>query len=325
MLKLFYFLVTSLFLCASCHWVVDSPLPDRSINFLEQINHEGSEELLNNLLDTNHIEKVVLTVAPPSAFLKEGKFENYLKNQSYLFSLKEKDTRVEIVCTYDPRDKFPTVQSHLEYCFDRGAIGVKTFHTHSMIANRDFKKQFLALDQNFKTAVQVVKRNKGVFYLFSNDPSQRIVMLNYLNEQGVPVVCSHFCFSGNSLIELSLMMDKFPNLYVGYSFLSPRVFYQFLSNNKSGDVKAFFQKYSTRILYESSVILDDNGVASKDYIYWCSRNQFEYLSKEKFSFFAPPFLTKAENFNGLNLDKSIVEAIYYKNGLKLFDRFSNSR
>lgn len=314
-----------LLLGASCHWVVDSPLPDRSINFLEQINHEKSKELLNTLLDTNHIEKIVLSVAPPSAFLQEGKFEEYLKNQSYLFSLKDQDRRIEVVCTYDPRDKFPTVQSQLEYCFDRGAIGVKTFHTHSMIANRDFKKQFLALDQNFKTAVQVVKRNKGVFYLFSNDSSQRISMLNYLKDQAVPVICSHFCFSGDSLSVLSSMMDKYPNLYIGYSFLSPRVFYQFLSNHKSENVKAFFQKYSTRILYESSVILDDNGVASKDYIYWCSRNQFEFLTKEKFSFFAPPFLTKAENFNGLNLDKSIVEAIYYKNGLKLFDRLSNSR
>lgn len=310
---------------SSCHIFLDEKLPDRSINFHEQLA-DGAEGYLKDLVNLGNSEFTILSSAPPAAFFKKGEFKDFQKNEEYLFKLaNERGPSLKVICTLNPNPQSDAVLKELEQCLSKKALGVKSYHLHGPIAAK-FQSGDPISYETYRKIFKLLESRRKIFFLLSNNKEKVQNILNIAKEfRHLPVYCPNFCFMANQLDKLEQLLKEFPNLIIGYSFLYPKVFYKFLRKQKLQQVKDFFLKHQDRIFYESSLILDANEIMSDRYLYWNLKNQYSYLKFPIFSYFSPPVIKKAQNFPGLGLSDKIIDKIFYSNASGLLNSLSNSR
>jgi hypothetical protein len=325
---MFRFIIISVLL-SSCHVFLDEKLPDRSINFHEQISNDarGHFEDLNKY---NNSEFALIASAPPIAFFKPGDFSKYADNEKFLFNYAN-EGKLKVVCTLDPTVTKEQILMNIQNCFKAGGIGLKSYHLHQPILKAHFKgnkgDDLDPIDEStYRQIFKLMQSQKKVFYILSSNQKRVERVLSLAKEfSDLPVFCPNFCYMGSKLDELDRMLKKYPNLTIGYSFIYPKFFFRFLQKQDHEKVKSFFLNHQDRIFFESSLVLDENEVMSDRYMYWNLKNQYSYLKFKNFSYFSPPVIKKAQNFLGLELSDKIIDKIYYLNAKSLLDSLSNSR
>lgn len=328
-MRSFAFIILFLLISTSCHWLLPADRPARLINLHEQLSIDA-KGYLDDLRDIEHSRLIVLASAPPSGFLRPGAFEKYLENENFLFQFQHqfqhRDRQVRLVCTIDPKKRVELLLRDLTLCFDKGAIGAKIYHTHTLIQQKDFGGEDpMSLPDMSQVLELLQSRGKALFLLSNQFDKQNELFAMIQKYPKVPVLCSNMCFAGERLGQLDQLMQATPNLFLGYSFLFPKIFYQFLQKNDLKRVQQFFIKYQDRLFYESSYLLDKNELIAKRYMQWSFKNKYHFLKDKVFTFYSPPIINQARNFTGLNLSEEILDKIYYQNAKDLLDRLSNSR
>ncbi|HUW61752.1 MAG TPA: amidohydrolase family protein [Candidatus Bathyarchaeia archaeon] len=124
--------------------------------------------------------------------------------------------------------------------------------------------------------------------------------------------------------EFQRLLDTYPNLYTDTSFGTRGILVSGLEA-VSGDVetfRAFFEKYSDRILFGTDMVITGNKEKTQDWIaavLWACR---DVLEKETFHFYmgakGSPYASKKANniygaYRGLNLSDDILRKIYETN------------
>ena len=167
-------------------------------------------------------------------------------------------------------------------------------------------------------------RRSGWFYgdgTYVNNISQYRQIENLLKRHPKLVITfAHFYFLSNDLEYLGKLFDTYPNIAVD---ITPGIeLFTNLSANIN-NAKAFFNKYSNRIIYGTDISVDKwelnelNEEDAKTRKNLCH----DFLSKERFTLIGNPdsLLGKDDlTINGLALDKEKIEEIEYKNILRRY-------
>jgi len=125
-------------------------------------------------------------------------------------------------------------------------------------------------------------------------------------------------------LEFQRLLDTYPNLYTDTSFGTRDILVSGLEA-VSDDVetfRAFFEKYSDRILFGTDMVITGNKEKTSDWIAAVLRACRDVLEKETFHFYmgakGSPYASKKANniygaYRGLNLSDEILRKIYETN------------
>lgn len=314
-----------MFLMSSCHWVLPKDAPARLINFHEQVEADAWG-YVHQLRAIENSSLSLLASSPPSGFLRQGQFIGYKENEDFLSKKIQNDQQLKLVCTLDPSQSIQMGLDQLKSCRAKGAIGVKFYHLHAGINKKDFSNKKIWSDAEMVQILQALEKQKLILFLFTNNFVKQASFFQKVAQfPQLAVLCSNFCFVEGQLDELDQLLQKTPNLYIGYSFLFPKIFFNFLKSFEIERIKRFFQRHQNRIVYESSFLLSENGLINKRYMHWSFKNRYRFLKDKVFTFFSPPIINQARNMPGLELSSEIIDKIYYSNAKKLLDGLSNTR
>lgn len=167
-------------------------------------------------------------------------------------------------------------------------------------------------------------KRSGWFYgdgTYVNNIDQYNQIFNLLKKHPKLKICfAHFFFLSNDLDKLSKIFDTYPNISID---ITPGVeLFENMSKNIE-NAKAFFNKYYDRIIYGTDITVDKyekNQLNEEDAL---QRKQLchDFLSKDKVLIKGNEegLLGKDDIYlNCLGLDKDKVDAIEYKNFLRLY-------
>jgi predicted TIM-barrel fold metal-dependent hydrolase len=124
--------------------------------------------------------------------------------------------------------------------------------------------------------------------------------------------------------EFQRLLDTYPNLYTDTSFGTRQILVSGLEA-VSGDIetfRAFFEKYSDRILFGTDMVITGNKEKTPEWIEAVLRACRDVLEKESFHFHmgakGSPYASKKANniygaYRGLNLSDEILHKIYETN------------
>jgi predicted TIM-barrel fold metal-dependent hydrolase len=136
---------------------------------------------------------------------------------------------------------------------------------------------------------------------------------------GLRFVGAHLASIEWSVDELATWLNRFPNAGVDLAERVCHLQHQAAENPKK--VKEFIETYHDRIIYGSDQI--DDGTLSKLELQRIIFHKWE----SEFRFFAEDSVQTAQNvskpFQGLGLDASILQIIFYDNAIKFYTRLTN--
>lgn len=167
-------------------------------------------------------------------------------------------------------------------------------------------------------------KRSGWFYgdgTYANNEDQYRQIERLLEKHPKLVITfAHFYFLSGDLKRLGKLFDKFPNIGVD---ITPGIE---LFTNMSANIeeaKAFFNKYSDRILYGTDISIDSDAGGDLNVVDTITRKQLchDFLTKDHFILKGDEkgLLGKDDlELNGLCLDKEVVEKIEYHNFMKRY-------
>lgn len=130
--------------------------------------------------------------------------------------------------------------------------------------------------------------------------------------------------------EFQRLLDTYPNLYTDTSFGTRDILVSGLEavSNDVETFRAFFEKYSNRILFGTDMVITGNKEKTPDWIAAVVRACRDLLEKETFHFYmgakGSPYASKKANnvygaYRGLNLSDDILRKIYETNINKILN------
>ena len=127
------------------------------------------------------------------------------------------------------------------------------------------------------------------------------------NNPGTVFIAVHYANLTYDLDQLGRLLDTYPNLYADISARYSEV------ANIPRFMKSFFEKYQDRLLYGT-----DLGYSLGMY-----RTTFRVLETEDEHFYDHAVFPRHWSLNGLGLPDEILEKVYRKNAMELFERLRN--
>ena len=124
---------------------------------------------------------------------------------------------------------------------------------------------------------------------------------------GTTFIVVHYANLTYDLGQLGVLLDTYPNLYADISARFSEV------ANIPRFMKSFFEKYQDRLLYGT-----DLGFSTGMY-----RTTFRVLETEDEHFYDHAVFPRHWSLNGLGLSEEVLEKVYRKNALELFERLRN--
>lgn len=268
-------------------------------------------------MDKAEIDKIVLLGSPDATFSLEPGFVNYQKNNRELMKMAQAyPDRFIIFPTIDPGNlDLETFKSYI----NEGAKGLRLFsgqfaYFYRFIGpvNRTELYPVLQYSQDNNLPVMFnMNPGKGTLQAEFEDILQRY--------PDIKIVCPHFCLSSIKSERLEYLMDTYPNLYTDISFGH---FFEDGLKRISGDVSKFkriMNKYQDRMLFGTDMVVTDKTGNSSDWMYNLTMCYRDMLEKENYDCIVKigrVFNVNLHNVSGLQLDKKILEKIYYKNPKK---------
>lgn len=130
--------------------------------------------------------------------------------------------------------------------------------------------------------------------------------------------------------EFQRLLDTYPNLYTDTSFGTRQILVAGLEvvSDNLDIFRAFFQKYSDRILFGTDMVVTGNKEKTQDWVTAVLRACRDVLEKDTYHFFmgaqgSPYAYGRAKNvygaYRGLNLSDDILRKIYETNINKIFN------
>ena len=305
----FAFSLLLLFGCTERNFFPSQKIP--KYNAHEHI--ESSKEIpkLLEAMDRAGIRTTILLGSPHETIFNGSGFTDYKKNN---------DEIVHIIKKYPERFIFfPTLgpeNNSVELLSDyirKGAKGLKLYNGHSLFypvigpLNRSELMSVYAYAEKNKIPI-IYHVNSGNSFIYD----EFIAVLDKF--PNLTVNCPHFCLSSTNTARFELLMNEHQNLYIdiSFGFFAEDGLKRISKNPKK--YRNLVIKYQDRIMFGTDVVVTSHKRKTADWIYNLTKCYMDMLSKDKYSCNVSPDFSG--NFNGLSLDKEVLDKIYYYNAVR---------
>lgn len=317
----------------------------------EHVELISKADLLLKADEANSIKKTILLASPIETLTLNGhkSFTEYRENTEEIFRIAEKyPNRFLPFCTVNPLDS--DALEYLQSCFKRGGKGLKLYNGHSYY----YAIFGIPLDSpRMEPIYAFAERNKIPVLYHINITNYGKELERVLDAHPDMVVSvPHFMVSSIELDKVTLLLDKYPNLYTDVSFGSPEFMaagFRRISKDP-GKYSNFINEYKDRILFGTDMVLsqsDKKDLTFIDETLACYRNMLEKRQfkcgrvidyykkvfeekKTRYTECEPKSgdycgslkaktdlsekrLNEVISLNGMVLSPSVLEAIYWKN------------
>jgi predicted TIM-barrel fold metal-dependent hydrolase len=301
--KLIFFLLLILF---SLIYLNNKNTKIIKYNLHEHIESFEQAPLIINSMEKLGIKKTVLVGSPKETIFAGEGFSEYQKNNQEILEIIEKYPEKFLF--------FPTVGieenivEKIDAYIKKGAKGIKLYNGHYA---------------SFYNLIGPLNRSE-LMPLYDYAERNKIPIIYHVNV-GIPVIlnefeqvmeaypklivnCPHFCLSSINTERFEYLMDKYPNLYTDISFgFFVEDGLERISKNP-GKYRNLINKYSKRIMFATDMVVTGNKRKTNEWVHNLTKCYIEMLEKEEYYCNVNPDFSG--KFNGLNLDKNVLEDIY---------------
>ena len=236
-------------------------------------------------------------------------------------------------CTVFPGD--PEKLQKLEQFVARGAKGLKLYSGHENFHDRP-------LDVEDMLPIYTYCERTGLPICWHVNLAKYSAEFNRVMGQfpNLTVIIPHFGVGfyypfGKPFQELQRLLDTYPNLYTDTSFGTRAILVEGLEivSDNPDVFRAFFEKYSDRILFGTDLVVTGNKEKTEEWIeavLWACR---DVLEKDTYCFFlaakGSPYASKRANnrygiLRGLALSDDVLRKVYETNIEKVFSAVAAS-
>lgn len=280
------------------------------IDIHEHYRQGGNLDSFFNAAGLFGISKAVFV---PTGFGPDNK--NYQTYQKYLLRYVKKlyPERVIAFCTIDEAD--PEAAEVFEECLKEGGQGLKLMGGHPNFYDvpLDSQNMYKVYKIAEKYKVPVLIHGSIINIPEVKDQLERV----YTDFPKVTFIHAHYCsaiFKGINLDKCADLLDKYPNLYIYLSMGGGIGRYHKYLKQDLEQIKDFVVKYQNRILFGSDIILDSAKYKTSPWIYSRIKCDIDLHQKERYTC---AFGQKDWIHQGFNLDKTILQKLYWENPMKI--------
>jgi predicted TIM-barrel fold metal-dependent hydrolase len=305
-------------------------LPDKGIiNIHEHIHTYGLAGNWLKAMEQTNISATGMMGSPDATYLLKpsGYFNSYDENNdmvvklAYYYSDEFEDTPKFIA--------FPTVNSSdpdnlekFQKLMARGAWGLKLYSGHYASF---YSYQGPLNKSSMYPIYEYCEREKipiiwHIHFGYSYMRNEFEAVLQDFPDLIVDV--PHWGLRSSDLPTIIYFLDKYPNLYTDISFGAWAMQgFDRISGNIS-TIKPFCEKYQDRLLFGTDMVFTSHVRKTVEWAANITQAYVDMLSKEFYSVYAPYDVVGDWNgispgdYNGLALDQSILDKIYYDNSIK---------
>jgi predicted TIM-barrel fold metal-dependent hydrolase len=305
-------------------------LPDRGIiNIHEHIHTYDLGDGWLEAMERCNVSSTVMLGSPDATFLIKptGHFNDYDKNNEMVVKLAyyysdEFEDKPKFIA-------FPTVNSsdpdNLEKFKDlmsRGAWGLKLFTGHyasfySYQGPLNKSSMYPIYEYCEKEKIPLIW-HIHLGYSYMRDELEAVLA----DFPDLIIDVPHWGLRSSDLPTIEYFLDKYPNLYTDISFGAWAMDgFTRLSGNVS-EMRAFCEKYQDRIMFGTDMVYTSHVRKTIDWVANITQGYVDLMSKKFYSVYAPPDVMGDKNgispgdYNGLNLDQSILDKVFYDNCIK---------
>ncbi len=305
-------------------------LPDRGIiNIHEHIHTYNLADGWLEAMERCNVSSTVMLGSPDATFLLKptGHFNAYDGNNemvvklAYYYSDELKDKPKFIA--------FPTVNSsdpdNLEKFKDlmsRGAWGLKLFTGHyasfySYQGPLNKSSMYPIYEYCEKEKIPLIW-HIHLGYSYMRDELEAVLQ----DFPNLIIDVPHWGLRSCDLPTIEYFLDKYPNLYTDISFGAWAMDgFKRLSGNVSA-IRAFCEKYQDRLMFGTDMVYTGHIRKTVEWAANITQAYVDLMSNKFYSVYAPPDVMGDWNgispgdYNGLALDQSILDKIFYDNSIK---------
>jgi len=310
--------------------IYEMQLPDRGIiNIHEHIHTYDLADGWLEAMERCNVSSTVMLGSPDATFLLKptGHFNAYDKNNEMVVKLAyyysdEFNNKPKFIA-------FPTVNSsdpdNLEKFKDlmsRGAWGLKLFSGHYASF---YKYQGPLNKSSMYPIYEYCEKEKIplIWHIHLGYSYMRAELEAVLQDfPDLIIDVPHWGLRSSDLPTIEYFLDKYPNLYTDISFGAWAMDgFTRLSGNVS-DMREFCIKYQDRIMFGTDMVYTSHVRKTIDWVANITQGYIDLMSKRTYSVYAPPDVMGDKNgiadgdYNGLYLNQSILDKIYYDNCIK---------
>ncbi len=309
--------------------------PPVNLRVINGHEHLYKLEHLKNYMkaaDAIGIEKTLIVASSSFTFMgKEGKKEEGYEwsSEEVLKAAAAYPGKIIPVCSIytGAPDKLEQLKRHVA----AGAQGVKLYSGHSQFYDQKLDDPAMSEVYSYcqETELPIIWHvnmdNYGPEFVrvLEAFPKLKVILPHF----GV----TFFRPKAQGFTDLQGLLDRFPSLSVDISFGTRDILVQGLESvSANTDVfRAFFQKYPSRIVFGSDMVITGNKEKTPEWYEACIRAMRDMLEKDRFHFYlgakgstyayAPANNTYGE-FRGLALPEDVLKQVYETNILKALER-----
>lgn len=293
----------------------------RIVNTNESIEQLTDVAKLIAVMQDHKIKKTVIHGIPQD-FLhykvdEEVNLSDSGRNEEFIMkALAEFPNKIDYVCSINPQDVDAVEQ--VDYCDDNGAVGVKVYLGYSYAHQSPLDNPF------FDDFYAEVDDRELILFMPVNLSGYQEEFENVLAAHpSLTVVAPHYGLSSKNLERIGGLLDTYPNLYIDTSFGHIDFVgqgFKTISDNVT-EFKAFFETYQDRILFGTNNVVTTYEGKKARWVSELSQDYINLLTKDRFTSIVVPGEDSADyqEFNGLNLPKSIQAKVFWRNWNKLLE------
>ncbi|MBN1258215.1 amidohydrolase family protein [Candidatus Peregrinibacteria bacterium] len=323
----------------------------RIIDTHEHIGSFDRADELSGAMENLGIEKTILLPSPVETLTANGKksFTGYRKNVDEILKItKAYPEKFIPLCTVNATE--PNALLYLKHCVKRGGRGLKLYNGHSYFYS--VLKTPLDGTPLLALYAYAEKIHLPLLFHINIQKYQKEFENALAKYPDLVVSVPHFMVSSLSLPRVERLLAKYPNLYTDISFGSPEFMAAGLRriSGRPQDYADFFRRYPDRILFGTDMVITETESKDQAFMeavircyrdmleketYACApvndyyREKMENAQKEyetckpKTGSFCAAKKTKwavavksyegTRQMNGLGLDPSLLEKIYWEN------------
>lgn len=302
----------------------------RIINAHEHVQSEENLPLLRKAMEDCQVEKIVMLGTSDFTFFLDPKygFTGYDENNEFIVKVsQEYPDEFAALVTLDPRDEDKL--DKLKKYIDDGAAGVKLYNGHGSFYDLYFN---MPLDDLEMMEIYAFCEQEDIPILYHINSGRFLGEFEHILKEfpDLVIVAPHFILSSSNLARLSILMQKYPQLYTDISFGHPDFLvagFKRISDNYIA-FRDFMVKYRDRITYGTDLVVTTYKAKNRAYIDDVHLAYMDLLEKNEFTLPTSIYKMMSNDarkntdsnlvYRGLDLDNETLRMIYHDNAKRLF-------